>query len=165
MSKTEEDLKVAFAGESQANRRYLAYAKQADKESYPSIAKLFRAVAAAETVHAHNHFNAMGGVGSTAENLKAAIEGENYEATVMYPTFMADTEKEGEKRAHTYMKWAWEVEKQHEEYFRQALETLGSEAKEVEIYVCPVCGSTHIGARPEKCPVCGAPVSRFERIE
>ena len=165
MTKTDENLKAAFAGESQANRRYLAYAKQSEKEGNPHVAKLFRAVAAAETVHAHNHFSVMGGVGSTTENLKAAIDGENYEVTVMYPEFMADADKEGEKKAHTFMRWAWEVEKQHEEYFRQTLGTLGTEAKEVEIYVCPVCGSTHIGARPEKCPICGTPGSRFESIE
>ena len=165
MSKTEENLKAAFGGESQANRRYLAYAKQAEKDGNPHIAKLFRAVAAAETVHAHNHFGRLGGINSTAENLKAAIAGENYEVTTMYPEFIADAETEGDKKAQTIMSWAWEVEKQHEEYFRHALKTLGAEAKDVEIFVCPVCGSTHIGARPEKCPVCGTPGSRFELIE
>ena len=165
MSKTNEDLKAAFAGESQANRRYLAFAKQAEKEGYPQIAKLFRAVAAAETVHAHNHFRALGGVGSTTENLKAAIAGENYEVITMYPEFIDDAEMEGEKKATTTFKWAWEVEKQHEQYFQLALETLGAEAKEIEIYVCPVCGSTHFGAPPGKCPICSTPGNRFERIE
>lgn len=165
MSKTEDDLKAAFSGESQANRRYLAYSKQAEKDGYPQIAKLFRAVAAAETVHAHNHFGKLGGINSTEENLKAAISGENYEVTTMYPEFIANAEAEGDKRAQTIFRWAWEVEKQHEEYFQKALETLGTEAKDVEIYVCPVCGSTHIGVRPEKCPICGTPGSRFEVIE
>jgi len=165
MSKTEDDLKAAFAGESQANRRYLAFAKQAEKEGNPNIARLFRAIAAAETVHAHNLFGRLGGINSTAENLKAAIAGENYEVTTMYPEFIADAEMEGEKKTQTIMKWAWEVEKQHEEYFRQALKILGAESKEVEIYVCPVCGGTYIGERPEKCPICGTPGSRFELIE
>jgi rubrerythrin len=165
MSKTDENLKAAFAGESQANRRYLAFARQAEKEGNPLVAKLFRAVAAAETVHALNQFSKSGGINTTAENLKAAIAGENYEVTTMYPAFIADAEKDGDKRAQTIMTWAWEVEKQHEEYFRQALENLGAESTEVEIYVCPVCGSTHIGARPEKCPVCNTPGNRFERIE
>ncbi len=165
MSETDENLKAAFAGESQANRRYLAFARQAEKEGNPRIAKLFRAVATAETVHALNYFGKSGGINSTAENLQAAIAGENYEVTTMYPAFIADAENDSDKRAQTIMTWAWEVEKQHEEYFRQALENLGAESMEVEIYVCPVCGSTHIGARPEKCPVCGTPGSRFERIE
>ncbi len=165
MTKTVEDLKAAFAGESQANRKYLAFAKKADADGFPQIARLFRAAAAAETVHAHNHLRALDGVGSTSDNLKAAIEGENYEWVSMYPEFIKDAEDESMKRAMNTFKWAWEVEKEHEQYFRQALETLGTVAKEVEIYVCPVCGSTHIGARPEKCPVCGTPGSRFERIE
>lgn len=165
MAKTNEDLKAAFAGESQANRRYLAFAKQAEKEGYPRIAKLFRAVAAAEAVHAQNHFIVLGGVNSTAQNLEAAIAGENYEVTTMYPEFMADAESEGETKAHRFMGWAWEVEKQHEQFFKEALESLGTGSVELDIYVCPVCGSTHIGARPEKCPVCGAPGSRFELIE
>ena len=164
MSKTNEDLKAAFAGESQANRRYLAYAKQADKEGYPHIARLFRAVAAAETVHAHNHFGNMGGVNSTIDNLKAAIAGENYEVVTMYPEFMADAEKEGEKKPNISFRWAWEVEKQHEQFFRQALEALGSAAKEVEYYVCPVCGCTVVGMPPEKCPICGTPGKRFELV-
>lgn len=165
MSKTIDNLQEAFAGESQANRRYLAYAKKADEEGYPQIARLFRAVAAAETVHAHNHLRILGGINSTADNLKAAIEGENYEVVSMYPAFMADAESENEKRALTSFKWAYEVEKEHEVLFRQTLERLGSEAGELEIYICPVCGHTHIGLPPEKCPVCGAPQKRFERID
>ena len=165
MSKTINDLKEAFAGESQANRRYLAYAKKAADEGYPQVAKLFRAVAAAETAHAHNHFRILGGVNSTAENLKDAIAGENYEVVTMYPEFIADAEAEEEKKALTSFKWAYEVEKEHEILFRQALEALGKEAGELEIYVCPVCGHTHVGLPPDKCPVCGTPQKRFERIE
>lgn len=165
MSKTIENLQEAFAGESQANRRYLAFAKKAEDEGYLVIAKLFRAVAAAETAHALNHLRIMGGVGDTKANLEAAIGGENYEITTMYPEFIATAETEEEKRALTSFKWAWEVEKEHEELFKAALKDLGSEAKDIEIYVCPVCGHTHIGTPPERCPVCGAPQKRFEKID
>src|SRR5512146_2268861 len=106
MEKTPENLQAAFAGESQANRKYLAFAKKADQEGYPQIAKLFRAAAAAETIHAHNHFNALNGVQSTAENLKAAIEGENYEVVSMYPCMIEDAQAEGEKKSLTSFKWA-----------------------------------------------------------
>jgi rubrerythrin len=164
MSKTVEDLKAAFAGESQANRRYLAYAKEADKEGMPQVAKLFRAVAAAETVHAHNHLRALGGIHATDENLKDAIAGEHYEVNNMYPEFIADAEAEGEKKALTSFNWAWEVEKGHEVLFQKTLEALGSEAADLEIWVCPVCGHTHVGPRLEKCPVCGTPGARFELI-
>jgi len=165
MSKTGEDLKAAFAGESQANRRYLAFAKQAEKDGYSMVARLFRAVAAAETVHAHSHLRVMGGVGTTEENLKAAMEGENYEIVSMYPEFIADAEKEGDKKAGTSFKWAWEVEKGHEQLFKQALAQLGSAAGELEIWVCPVCGHTHVGTPPANCPVCNTPGARFEKID
>ena len=165
MSKTTDDLKAAFAGESQANRRYLAYAKQAEKEGNPQIARLFRAVAAAETVHAHNHFRILGGVGSTEDNLKAAISGENYEVETMYPDFIADAEKDGEKKAANSFIWAWEVEKEHEILFKKALETMGASVGDLEIWVCPVCGHTHLGVRPDRCPVCNTPGERFEKID
>jgi rubrerythrin len=165
MSKTGEDLKAAFAGESQANRRYLAFAKQAEKDGNAMVAKLFRAVAAAETVHAHNHLRVMGEVGTIEENLKAAMAGENYEVVSMYPEFIADADKEGDKKASTSFKWAWEVEKGHEQLFKQALAQLGSAGGELEIWVCPVCGNTCIGKPPEKCPVCNTPGARFEKID
>ena len=165
MTKTIEHLKEAFAGESQANRRHLAFAKQAEKDGHPQIAKLFRAVAAAETVHAHNHLRILGGIGTTEDNLKAAIGGENYEIAHMYPEFVADAEAEGEKKAMRSFKWAWEVEKEHEELFKAALSNLGAAAEELDIWVCPVCGSTHVGVRPDTCPVCGTPGERFERID
>jgi len=165
MSKSTENLKEAFAGESQANRKYTAYAKKAEEEGYPQVARLFRAAAAAETVHAMNHFRALGEVKSTSENLAAAMGGENYEVVSMYPPFIAEAEKEGEKRALTSFRWAWEVEKVHEELYGKALETLGKEAGELfDYYVCPVCGFTHERGAPDKCPVCGTPGSRFERI-
>lgn len=165
MSKTMENLQAAFAGESQANRKYLAFARQAEKDGYPQIARLFRAIAAAETVHAHNHFRILGGVGTTQENLKSGIAGESYEIESMYPEFIAEAEAAGEKKALNSFKWAWEVEKQHEQIFQQVLANMGADLDGLDIWICPVCGSTHIGVRPEKCPVCGTPGERFERIE
>jgi rubrerythrin len=165
MSKTIEDLKAAFAGESQANRRYLAFAKKADEEGYPQVAKLFRAAAHAETIHAHNHLRALGGIQSTAENLETAISGEHYEVETMYPEFMQDAEKEEVKRALTSFHWAWEVEKVHEELYREALDCLQDGLEEADYYVCPVCGYVHRNSAPEKCPVCGTPGKRFEVID
>jgi rubrerythrin len=165
MSKTVENLNAAFAGESQANRRYLAYARQAEKEGKPQIARLFRAVADAETVHAHNHLRILGGIGTSEENLKEAIAGESYEITSMYPQFIADADTEEEKRALRSFQWAWEVEKEHEQLFKQALETMGGSIGELEIWVCQSCGHTHVGIRPEKCAVCGAPSERFKKVD
>jgi len=163
---TVENLKAAFAGESQANRRYLAYAKKADEDGYPQIAKLFRAVAAAETAHAHNHLRILGEIKGTAENLEAAKGGENYEIQSMYPEFMQEAEAAGEKRALNSFKWAWEVEKEHEVYYQEAIDGLksGKTISDEDYYVCPVCGHTHRGTPPEKCPVCGTPGKRFERV-
>ena len=165
MAKTADDLQGAFAGESQANRKYTAFAKKADEEGYAAVARLFRAAAAAETVHALSHFRAMGGVKSTAENLEAAIAGENYEATVMYPEFIQDADAEGEKKALNSFKFAWEVEKIHEQLYREALAHLDKDAPLPEYYVCPVCGFTHAGPPPEKCPVCGTLGKKFEKID
>jgi len=165
MSKTPENLKTAFAGESQANRRYLAFAKKADEEGYPQVAKLFRAVAAAETVHALSHFRAADEVKSTSENISTAIAGEHYEVTSMYPPFIEAAETEQLKRAATSFRWAWEVEKIHEALYRKALANLGKETTAVDYYVCPVCGYTHEGTPPDKCPVCGTPGKRFERVD
>jgi rubrerythrin len=164
MSKSTEDLKAGFAGESMANRKYLAYAKKADNEGFPHVARLFRAVAAAETVHAHNHFRALGEIKSTQENLGTAIAGEHYEVVTMYPDFIKDAEEENEKRALASFRWAWEVEKIHEALYHKALETLGSQTEAIDYYVCPVCGYTHEGTPPENCPICGTAGSKFERI-
>jgi rubrerythrin len=166
MSKTIDNLQAAFAGESQANRKYLAFAKKADEEGYPQIAKLFRAAAAAETVHAHNHFKAMDGVKSTAENLQAAIGGENYEVVSMYPPMLAEAESAGEKRAARSFGYALEVEKIHEALYRKAADLLakGKDGVETDYYVCPICGYTHEGPMTEKCPVCGAQPEKFEKI-
>lgn len=167
MGKTSEDLQAAFAGESQANRKYTAFAQKADAEGYPQIAKLFRAAAHAETVHALAHLRAMDGVGGTLDNLKAAIGGENYEVMTMYPEFIKEAEAEGELRALKSFKHAWEVEKVHEDLYREALALLeGGEKEEgeYEYYVCPVCGYTHKRSAPDRCPVCNTPGSRFEKI-
>lgn len=168
MSKTTDNLKEAFAGESQANRKYTLFAAKAEQDGYPQIAKLFRAAAAAEAVHVANHLKVLNGIGTTAENLTAAVEGENYEVTSMYPPMITEAEAAGEKRAVTSFRWAFEVEKTHEALYRAALELLEvgqANAKEpFDYYVCPVCGHTHPRTAPDKCPVCGAPGSRFERV-
>lgn len=166
MTNTIDDLKAGFAGESQANRRYLAFAKKADVDGLTQIAKLFRAAAAAETVHALNHFRAMDGVGTTNDNLKVAIAGENYEVVTMYPDFIKDAEAESMKRALNSFKWAWEVEKMHEALYRKALESLDEQKplEEVDYYVCPICGNTHEGPLQGFCPICKTPGEKFERI-
>lgn len=164
MAKTNDNLKTAFAGESQANRKYTAFARKADDDGFPQVARLFRAAAAAETVHAVNHFKADNGVQSTAENLKEAINGEHYEWTSMYPPFIEEAKIEGDKKALNSFSWAWEVEKVHEELYQKALDTLEKPAEEFDYYICPVCGFTHERNAPEKCPICGAPGKRFEKI-
>jgi rubrerythrin len=164
MSKSSDDLKAAFAGESQANRRYLAFAKKADDEGHPQVARLFRAAAAAETVHALNHLRALDGVKGTEENLKAAIGGENYEVVTMYPEFIKDAEDEGDKKARASFNLAFQVEKVHEALYTQALATLGQEGEQYDYYVCPFCGYTVGREAPEKCPVCGLAGSKFEKI-
>jgi len=165
MSKSIEDLKAAFAGESQANRKYTAFAKKADNEGFAQAAKLFRAAAVAEAVHAYNHLKALDGLQATSENLNTAISGENYEVTSMYPEFIIDAETEGHSRALRSFRWAMDVEKVHEALYRKMLENLeaGKEAK-FDYYVCPVCGYTHEGPLEGKCPVCGNPAEKFERI-
>ena len=164
MSKTIDNLKAAFAGESQANRKYLAFAKKADEEGHKQVAKLFRAAAHAETVHALNHFKAAGEIKSTAENLQAAIGGENYEVVSMYPPMLAEAETAGEKVAARSFRWALEVEKIHEALYRKAAELLGKQMPETDYYVCPVCGFTHEGPFEGRCPVCNTPGEKFERI-
>ena len=166
MSQTIDNLKTAFAGESQANRRYLAFAKKAGEDGFPQIAKLFRAAAAAETVHAQNHFRAMDGVQSTAENLQTAIGGENYEVVSMYPPMLAEAETAGDKRAARSFRWALDVEKMHEALYRKAAEVFGKgeDLPAGEYYVCPLCGNTHEGPMTGKCPVCSTPGEKFEKI-
>jgi rubrerythrin len=164
---TQENLQAAFAGESQANRMYLAFAKKAEAEGYPQIAKLFRSAAAAETVHAHAHFRVMKGVGETAANLQAAADGERYEHEEMYPQFIQEAESEGNKAAVVTFRNAMSVEKIHDQFYQQALESLkgGKDLPETSIFVCDICGNTVKGEAPDRCPVCGAPRERFTEVE
>ncbi|MGA2109650.1 MAG: rubrerythrin family protein, partial [Syntrophorhabdales bacterium] len=141
MSKSEQDLKDAFAGESQANRKYLAFAKKADQEGFKQVAKLFRAAAEAETVHAHNHLRAMSGIKGTRENLDEALNGEVYEFQKMYPGMIEDSKKEANKQAEQTFTFANEVEKIHAALYKKAIEDLGKN-KETDYYVCQVCGNT-----------------------
>jgi rubrerythrin len=164
MSKTEQNLKDAFAGESQANRKYLAYAKKAEQEGYKQAAKLFRAAAAAETIHAHNHLRELGVVKSTKENLMDAINGESYEFQKMYPQMIADAQAEGKAGALRSFNYANEVEKVHAALYKKALESLGS-AGDTDYYVCSVCGYTAEGAAPDECPVCKAKKQAFMKAE
>jgi rubrerythrin len=164
MSKSYDDLMSAFAGESQARNKYLAFAKKADEEGHKQAARLFRAAAEAEFVHAQNHFRAAGEIKSTAENLNAAEAGEHYEVVSMYPPFIADAESEGDRKAATSMKYALEAEKVHEVLYREAAASLGKSVEEFDYYVCPVCGYTHPRNAPDKCPVCNTPGSKFTRI-
>lgn len=161
---TLENLAASFAGESQARNKYLAFAKKADDEGYPQIARLFRAVAQAEFIHAQNHFKAMEGIMSTAENLKAAIDGEHFEVTTMYPPYIEEAKAAGEKQAARSMDWAWDVEKGHEVLYTEALECINEPQEEYEYYVCPVCGNTVPRNAPDRCSVCGTPGSRFEKV-
>lgn len=163
MSKTIENLKTAFAGESQANRKYLAFAKKAEDEGKPGLAKLFKIAAEGETIHALNHFKAMDGLKSSLENLKTAIEGESYEDTEMYPQFIEQARKEEKETARISFYGANEVEKVHENLFKeaQALLEKGQDLEEREYFVCKVCGYPAIAELPERCPVCNAPKEDF----
>jgi len=164
---TTDNLQAAFAGESQANRKYLAFAAKADAEGHPQIAKLFRAAAAAETVHAHAHLRVMKGAGDTRQNLQAAIEGEGYEFREMYPAFIKEAEAEDNKPALISFRNANAVEKTHFDLYSKALEALeaGKDLSPASIYVCDVCGHTAVGEAPDKCPVCGAAKSKFKEVE
>ncbi len=166
MTETEKNLKTAFAGESQANRKYLAFAKKADDEGYPQIAKLFRAAAAAETVHAHNHLRIMGGIGDTRQNIQEAIDGETYEFNKMYPDFLEISAEEGENQASWSFNIANEVEKIHAELYKKAADSLkeNRDLPHIEYYICPVCGNTVETSPPEKCPICNAPGKSFKKI-
>jgi rubrerythrin len=167
MSSTNNNLKEAFAGESQANRKYLFFAEKADQEGYKRVARLFRAAAAAETVHAKNHLRELQGIGSTAENLKAAVGGELYEFTEMYPQFIQQAEAEGQSKAKNSFDLANKVEKVHHGLFESALAALDEgKGKDGEpFHVCRVCGYTVEGEAPDKCPVCGATKKAFDPVE
>ena len=164
MSKSEKGLKEAFAGESQANRKYLAFATAADKEGYAQIARLFRAAAEAETVHATNHLRALKGIKSTKENLQEAVNGEVYEFTEMYPEMIKAAEAEGNKEAERSFKYADAVEKIHANLYKKALDNMDNK-ESYPYYVCPVCGYTSEKEAPDTCPVCGAKGKMFKKVE
>ena len=165
--KTTENLKEAFSGESQANRRYLAFAKKADAEGFPQIARLFRAVAAAETIHAHAHLRALNGVGSTMENLAAALAGEAHEFQKMYPGFVQDAMAEAQQAALRSFKGAMAVEETHHKLYSEAAAAVkdAKDLPEAAIHVCEVCGHTVIGEAPDKCPVCGVKKEKFIEVK
>ena len=167
MGTTQENLQAAFAGESQANRRYLFFAEKSDEAGQKQIARLFRAAAEAETVHARNHFRVMRGIKSPQENLEVAVSGESYEFTKMYPEFIQQAKSENNQEAEGSFDLANKVEKIHHSLFRESLKNLesGQPTGDKPYFVCQVCGNTVEGEAPEKCPVCGAPRKMFKRVE
>ena len=161
--KTAKNLAEAFAGESQANRKYLAFAKKADEEGYPQAAKLFRAAADAETVHAHSHLRVLKGVNSTKENLEAAVSGETFEFKDMYPKMINEASEENQDAARLSFNFANKVEAIHADLYQKYLDNLGNNA-DTQIFVCQVCGNTVEGAAPDKCPICGNPKEIFNEV-
>jgi len=166
MSKTVENLKKAFAGESQANRRYLAFARKAEEEGFSQVAKLFRAAAEAETIHALNHLTITSEAKSTIENVDAAIAGETFEFKKMYPEYLNVAKQEGSQQAAWSFDVANKVEQVHASLFSKAVQKLRNkeELPQTDYCVCSVCGNTVEGEAPEKCPICGAPKSKFFKV-
>jgi len=165
LSNTEKNLAAAFAGESQANRKYLAFAKQADAEKLPQVAKLFRAAAEAETIHAHTHLRNLGLIKTTAENLKAAIAGETHEFTEMYPGFISEAQGENQSMAIIKgMQLANDAEKVHAALYQKALDTLNQPVA-VDYYLCSVCGHIAEGNAPDQCPICGAKSVAYKKVD
>jgi rubrerythrin len=163
---TLDDLKVAFAGESQANQKYRAFARKAEQDGMPNIARLFRTTAEAERIHAEAHLKAMEGVGSTADNLKTAIGGETYEYSEMYPPMLENAIKEGH-RAKLMFGYAVKAEAVHAELYKRALAAVG-EGKDLAVprfFLCPICGHIEFGAPPEKCPVCGVAKTKYIEVD
>lgn len=167
MGKTEQNLKAAFAGESQANRKYLAFAKKADQDGFPGIAKLFRAAADAETVHALRELGDLGGIKDTLSNVQAAIEGETYEYTTMYAEFVEDAKAEENKEALKTFTWAKAVEEIHANYYKKALAAAqnSEDLRSKGLWVCQKCGNIVEGEAPDRCPVCGHPKEYFKAID
>jgi rubrerythrin len=161
---TKENLSEAFAGESQAHIKYLAFAARAKKEGKPNIARLFQAIAHAEQVHAINHLKELGGIGDTVANLESAIGGETFEVEEMYAAYLEVAELQGERGAKRSMTYAFEAEKIHADMYGDAKKTAeaGEDIQIDEVYICPVCGFTHIGEPPDRCPVCNAKKERFK---
>jgi rubrerythrin len=167
MTKTDDNLREAFAGESQANRRYTFFAEKAEKEGLKQVARLFRAAAEAETVHARNHFNAMDAVGSSVDNLSAGVIGEHLEFTRMYPVMIDKAAEEENARAQKSFEWANAVEEIHYNLYQEMLKLIKAKQtpKDEVYYVCPVCGNTVAGNAPDTCSICGTPGSKFKKIE
>jgi rubrerythrin len=164
MANTMDNLKEAFAGESQANRKYTAFAKKAEQDGFPVVARLFKAAAEAETIHALGHFAAMDGVKSTAENLQSAIDGETYEFTKMYPPMIQQATVENHKGKRMF-DYASKAEAVHAKLYALALEAVKSgKDLAVDFYLCPVCGHIELGKPPEKCPICNAAGAKFLKI-
>jgi len=165
MPKTEDNLKEAFSGESQANRKYLAFAKKAEQEGFNNVAKLFRTTAEAETIHALGHLAALGSIGSTADNLRAAVAGETYEYSEMYPPMLQVAQAENHK-AKRMFGYAVQAEAVHARLYEKALEAVaqGKDLVDSNFYLCPVCGNIEIGQRPEECPICGARGDKFIQL-
>ncbi|HSB72045.1 MAG TPA: rubrerythrin family protein [Candidatus Methylomirabilis sp.] len=165
MAHTDDNLKAAFAGESQANRKYLAFAKMAEKDGFPNVAQLFRTAAEAETIHAHGHLAAMGGIRSTAENLQAAVDGETYEYTEMYPPMLKEAAAESHK-ARRMFGYALKAEAVHAKLYKLALEAVqqGRDLTEKSFFLCPVCGHIEVGNPPESCPICAEPGDEFIQV-
>jgi rubrerythrin len=163
MSATDKNLAAAFAGESQANRKYLAFAKKADSEGHTQAAKLFRAAAEAETIHAHTHLRAMDAIKSTAENLQAAVLGETYEFESMYPDFIKIAKEENNTAAVRTFTLANEAEKVHAELYKKALANINS-GETYDYYLCTICGHIAEKEAPEKCPICGAKTQAYKNI-
>jgi len=163
---TEENLKAAFSGESQAHMRYLIFAKKAEEEGYSNLARLFRAISYAEQVHATNHYNALGVIRESTDNLQVAIDGENYEVTEMYPAFNAVAKLQEEKSAQRTTDWAFQAEKIHAGMYQRAKQAAerSEDIKLGAVYICDMCGYTAEGTAPERCPVCGATKEKFRKF-
>jgi len=163
---TKQNLKNAFAGESQAHMKYLSFADQADKDNKPNVARMFRAIAYAEQVHATGHLKVLGGIGTTAENLKAAFDGETFEIDEMYPVYNEDAKFQGEKAAERSTHYALEAEKIHAAMYHKAQKVVdeGEDIKLKEVYICPVCGFTHEGEPEDFCPICGVKKEKFVKF-
>lgn len=165
MPTTKENLKEAFAGESQANQKYLAFAREAEKEGFVNVAKLFRTTAQAERIHAEGHLEALGGIGSTAENLNTAIGGETYEHEEMYPPMLEQAEAEAHPAKRMFA-FAVKAEQVHAELYKKALDAVrnGQDITATEVWLCPICGHIELGNPPEKCPICGAKSSIYVQV-
>ena len=166
MLKTEDNLKEAFAGESQANQKYRAFAKKAERDGFPNISKLFKLTAEAERIHAEGHLNALDGIGTTIDNLKAAISGETYEYKEMYPPMLKQAEEENNK-AKRMFGYAVKAEEVHARLYQIALEAAeqGKDLAVSDIYLCPVCGYIEFGKPSDNCPICGTLASKFVEVK